>query len=124
IAFDVLGVTTSLALTNFTIQMTQTTQNAMTAWVNTGLQTVYTTPSYNIIANANSINEFMLSTPYPWDGTSNIVIQTCFNNSGWNGSQTIRYNSNVGFNASLYYYADQAGMCTTTSYYGPLTSRP
>jgi hypothetical protein len=124
IAFDVLGVTTSLALTNFTIQMTQTTQNALTAWVNTGLQTVYTTPSYNIIANANSINEFMLSTPYPWDGTSNIVIQTCFNNSGWNGSQTIRYNSNVGFNASLYYYADQAGMCTTTSYYGPLTSRP
>jgi hypothetical protein len=122
IAYDVLGVTTTLALTNFTIRLKNTTATDMSAWQTTGFQQVYTNPSYTVAAN--SINEFIFTAPFAWDGTSNIVIETCFNNNNWNGSQTIRYTSNVGFTASRYFNDDISTVCGSTSLTGTSTNRP
>lgn len=123
LAFDILGVTTTLSLTNFTIKLANTTQTDMASWVTSGIQQVYTNPAY--VIQPNSVNEFMLSSPFPWDGSSNLVIETCFNNTAWNGSQTIKYTANVGYTASRWYRADAVPtLCSTTTQTGTGTGRP
>lgn len=70
------------AFTDFTIKMGHTALNNLvdgSATVVSGLTTVYTNASYSSIASWNS---FTLGTPFVWDGTSNIVLEICFNNAG------------------------------------------
>lgn len=124
IGFEVLSATTTLDLTNFNIKIGETSAANLTTTWETGLTTVYTNPAYTV--QANSVNSFTLSNPFPWDGVSNLVIETCFENNGWNGSQTIRYTSGLGFNASHYNYEDNnPNHCSNpTGYDYTATSRP
>lgn len=108
----VQGVTTTLPLTNFTISMGTTALTAMPTTFVSGLTPVFMTPSYTVQPFAT--NTHLFQTPFIWDGVSNIIIETCFNNSNWNGSQTITY-SNTSYASSLYYYADATTVCTNAS---------
>jgi hypothetical protein len=117
LGIDLLGVTTTLQLTNFNISIGTSTLTAMPATWQTGLTTVYSNPSYSLVPN--TINTHVFSTPFAWDGVSNIVIETCFNNAGWNGSQTIRY-TNPGFVSSISYQADISTVCSAPG--TPVTS--
>ena len=70
------------SFTNFTIKMGQTTlSNLVDAFVGvnviSGLNTVYTNASLNTVAGWNT---FTFSTPFTWDGTSNLVYEICFDN--------------------------------------------
>lgn len=108
----VQGVTTTLPLTNFTISMGTTALTAMPTSFVAGLTPVFTTPSYTVLPFTTNTHNFQ--TPFVWDGVSNILIETCFNNSNWNGSQTITY-SNTSYASSLYYYADASTVCANGS---------
>lgn len=121
LGLQVGAVTTTLPLTNFTISMGHTTTTAMSGFITSGLSTVYMNPSYTILPN--QVNTHTFQTPFIWDGVSNIVIETCFNNSNWNGSQTIYYSttSNV---SCVYSYADAATVCASPSSAYTSTSRP
>ncbi len=71
----------SRPFTNLTIKMGQTTTANLvdgSVTVISGLTTVYTTASYSTIAGWNT---FSFSTPFTWNGTSNLVIEICFENS-------------------------------------------
>jgi PKD repeat protein len=105
-------VTTTLALTNFTISMAHTSLTALTSSFVTGLTPVYTNAAYTVIPNAMNTHAF--SNAFIWDGVSNIIIETCFNNSNWNGSQTIQYTTTpfVSCNYSAQY---NATVCSNTS---------
>lgn len=67
--------------TNFTIKMGLTTLNYLyenpSVVAFSGLTTVFTTASY---ATAAGWNNFTLSTPFAWDGISNLAIEICFDN--------------------------------------------
>lgn len=117
LGIDLGGATTTLPLTNFYISIGNTALTALPATFQTGLTTVYSDPSYTLVPN--SINTHVFTTPFYWDGVSNIVIETCFNNSNWNGSQTITY-TNPGFVSALYYRADNATVCSAPG--APTTS--
>jgi hypothetical protein len=119
IAFQVIGANT-LALTNFEIKMKQTTLTALAAW-ETGMTTVYTNASY--LPTASSTNVHTLSTPFVWDGASNIIIETCFNNTSYVSGNTVA-GSTTSFNSSLYYYGDNAVVCSAPAYTYTSTSRP
>ncbi|MFT3911080.1 MAG: T9SS type A sorting domain-containing protein [Ferruginibacter sp.] len=64
---------------NFSIKMAQTANTDMAAFVTTGLTEVYTVSTFSPIVGANNIT---FSTPFNWNGTSNIVFDICFGNSG------------------------------------------
>lgn len=67
--------------TNFSIKMAQTSTNYLvdgTVSVIGGMTTVYSSASYSTTANWNS---FTLSTPFTWDGSSNLAIEICYDNS-------------------------------------------
>jgi GEVED domain/Secretion system C-terminal sorting domain len=70
------------------------------------------------------VNEFVFSTPFFWDGTSNIVIEICNgdpNNSAtgvttWTNNASSPFTSALGFTANHTYRADnQNNLCGTAS---------
>jgi hypothetical protein len=120
LGFEVLTAG-GLPMTNFTVKIGLTTLTALTAtYQTTPLTTVFTTTTLNPVAN--SVNMHPFTVPFYWDGTSNLIIETCFNNSSWSGGHTVRY-STTTFNASTYAYADNSTVCATTSGYTS-TNRP
>ena len=100
IAFDV--VTANSATTNgsnhdgFTVKIKSTSASALSTTFETGLTQVYSTTTYQTIVGWNT---FTFTSPYSWDGNSNIIIETCFDNG------TSNYSSNAAIHT------------TTTSFY-------
>ena len=66
----------SLAMPDFIIRMAHTSSQNAESWISTGLQTVYTNPSYS--PNQTGWNMYTLATPFMWNGTDNIVVDTAF----------------------------------------------
>ena len=62
----------------FTIRMKNTTTASMTGGAfESGATTVYGPVNYSTTAGVNS---FTLSTPFVWDGTSNLMLEFCYDN--------------------------------------------
>ena len=65
--------------TNFTISMANTAATTLATGFQAGtFTTVYPATNYSSVAGANL---FTFSTPFAWDGTSNVLINYCFDNS-------------------------------------------
>ena len=102
-------VTTTLPLTNFTISMGHTTNTALSGFITSGLNTVYMNPSYTVLPG--QINTHTFQTPFVWDGVSNVIIETCFNNAAYNGAQQITYSTTTNVSCA-YSYADAPTVCS------------
>lgn len=110
IAFDVTAVNNCPALINFEIKMGLTSITNLTTF-QTGLTTVFTTPSYQPVTGWNT---HVFPTSFQWDGTSNIIVETCFNNSSYQQNASTKYTT-TPFTSTIWYIADQAGVCNQTS---------
>ena len=122
LGLSVGSVTTTLPLTNFTISIGHTSLTAMTtSFVTTGMNNVYMNSSYTVLPN--QINTHPFQTPFIWDGVSNIIIETCFNNAAYNGSQTITYSTTPNVSCA-YSYADNPTVCSNPVTVYTSTSRP
>ena len=111
-------------LDGFTIKMGTTTATSVSSTWETGLTTVYSVSAYTDVAGWNT---HTFTTPFVWDGVSNIIIETCFDKyqGGANYSSNAHmYYSTVGFTASHYYYSDGGGVCSSTSTSNTSTNRP
>jgi hypothetical protein len=86
-------------LRHFTLRFASTTNNSLTAnnVQNTGFTTVYTANTQL----ANGSNSIAFTTPYVWDGTSNILIDITFDNL-FNGSNQILASTNTNTFQSIY----------------------
>jgi hypothetical protein len=112
-AFDVTNISSSFTLNNFYISMKTTNLTALSAgtW-ETGLTPVFNAATYTAVAN--TVNSHTLSTPFVWDGSSNIVIEVCHNNPNYNtngASTNVKY-ATYTYNATHYNYGDNATQCT------------
>ncbi|MFC1732487.1 T9SS type A sorting domain-containing protein [candidate division KSB1 bacterium] len=107
------------ALLGFSIKVGTTTLTSLTSNFVTGLTTVYTTTSYT---ETSGWNTHTFTTPFVWDGVSNLVIETCFNNSGYTYNASV-YNSSTSYNSSIDYHDDASGVCAVTSG-TTITTRP
>ncbi|MFT3793886.1 GEVED domain-containing protein [Flavobacterium sp.] len=88
------------ACTNFTIRMGNTALNALTGFV-TGTTAVYGPTTFT--PTATGVVNFTLTTPFTWNGTSNIIVETIHNagNSG-NGSGTRALTTTTATNTVFY----------------------
>ncbi len=111
LSFDATNLNSSASLTNFNIAMAASPLTAITTFTTSGLTTVFTATTYS--PNLG-INTHVLSTPFIWDGISNIIIETCFNNSSYTSNVSVKQ-STTPFSSSVYYRADASGVCATTS---------
>ena len=124
IAFNVLNVNSCPPLQGYTVWVKTTSSTpSLLAWETNmgspvyGPTTYTTTPGWNSFA----IPEFS------WNGSDNIVIEICSNNSSYltNGNASVQWTSGLPFNGSRTYYADSPGNCGNTgSSFVTGTTRP
>ncbi|MDZ4183190.1 MAG: C25 family cysteine peptidase, partial [Candidatus Cloacimonadaceae bacterium] len=90
IGFNISSVPT-LALPNFTIRMKHTTETNVANWQTAAdMLTVYTNASYMPIAGGFEM--LTLSSPFLWNGTGNIVVDTAFDMvSTYSSTGTVQY---------------------------------
>jgi len=114
----------NIAYSNFNLSVGSTLLNNLTTTLQTGLTTVYSSAS---VTPTVGIYTITFATPYLWDGTSNIIIETCWSNNNTGGTgATVRFDV-TSFNATSCYYADSqtaATLCAGTTASGTLTTRP
>ena len=109
--FDVLGAG-SVPLLNFTIKIGTTALTTLgTGSWQPGTTQVYSTPS--LTTTANTVNQYTFTTPFVWDGVSNIVI-----NVTHDGANNL-YNSQTYYTATpdnkVLYATNFLGTTTTGS---------
>jgi len=123
INFDVV-TPVNTALIDFNIKIGTTAQTALNTWVTAGMTTVYSVPTYTSVGGWNT---HTFTTPFVWDGVSNLVIETCFDNypNGYT-SNAILNQTATSYISSLDYHSDGGGVCTTgaPSYTNPFSQRP
>jgi len=86
----------------------------------TGLTSVYLSPSYNDTLGWNS---HVFTTPFTWDGVSNLIIETCFANNAYT-TNAITRNSSTSFSSTYEHHADDITICSTTANGTPHQVRP
>lgn len=116
ITFDVTTLGTSGVHKAYTISIGNTAQSAISTW-ESGLTTVYGPIDYQPISG-NNLHTF--STPFVWNGTSNIIVQVCHTNDATNSGTNYTVNaiskfSTTAFNSSLTYRVDDASACASSS---------
>lgn len=123
IAFFVQSTGTStLTLNNWTIKMGPTTANNTLAWNDTACVEVLAPGTITI---ATGWNWFAFDTPFYWNGTDNLLIETCQNNSSFTENVIQTHTTPDPVNASsIYYRADLSTVCGTSTITGTSTLRP
>ena len=105
VAFEIttLGTTT---LNGFTISIGTTAQTAAVSnTAVTGLTSVYTNAAQTM---ALGVNTYPFSTPFNWDGSSNLVVQVSYSNNNTGGTSSAVKTDTVAYNTTLGIYADNA----------------
>ena len=113
LAFDVTTPSTT-ALTDYTILMKNTSVTALTTTFETGLSQVFYSASYTPSALTGYANNTFNLTPFVWDGTSNVVIEICFNNGTYINNAVATWTT-AFTGAAHYYNADATGVCATVT---------
>lgn len=122
LALDMVNGGNSYA--GFEIQMGATAATAVSnsAFIS-GLTTVYAATATTTVG----INTYTFSTPFVWDGLSNIVVQMCFSNNNGGGPSTTVKVDNPGFLCHNFYYADNqtaSAICGSTTVNSTSSLRP
>ncbi len=118
LSFDVAD-TNNVALQGFTIAMKNTLTSSLTVF-ETGLTTVFTPQTYTEILG---LNTHVFGAPFYWDGTSNILVETCFNNTSFT-LNALTYMSSTAFTSTLYYRADNTTVCGSPFQTASVNNRP
>lgn len=120
---------TSAVSTNvgFTIKMAHST-SAADATVATS---TFATPTFTTVYSEDytpyvGVNTHVFSTPFVWNGTSDIIVQTCYNNPAYSSTSTnVKYDA-TSFVAMAYYYntSSSTSPCSATTASGTQSNRP
>ena len=124
LSVNVTATGTPAALTNYTIKMAHTTAIAITTFQTPTFTTVYNSASYTPTIGTNTHN---YSTPFTWDGTSNVLVDICYANSVVGTTSATMPYTTTAFGSVVQYYADNAGgagACSTTTVSATATNRP
>ncbi len=109
----------------FAISMQQTSTADMSGGLNTSAFTsVYSAAS---VTPATGVNNYILSAPFSWDGSSNIIIKLCWSNNNTGGTDNYVQVDATSYVSGAYYRADNqtpAAICGATSATGTVSSRP
>jgi len=122
VAFDVTAVNSCPGLQNYTIKIGTTNLSAITTAWQSGLTTVYTNSSYQPTTGWN-VHTFQ--TPFNWDGVSNIIVETCFNNSSYvsNGNASVNQTA-TSYTSTHLVYGDNANNCSSPGIGSTQSQRP
>ncbi|MFZ4520577.1 MAG: T9SS type A sorting domain-containing protein [Bacteroidales bacterium] len=128
LSFEVVA-STGTTFQGFNMSIGTTALTALTSTFASGLTNVYSTTAPAGITPTNGVFTIPFSAPLLWDGTSNIIIETCWsnNNSGSSAnSATVKYDVTTFVSNTLLRVDNQtpAVFCATSTASGTISSRP
>lgn len=103
---------------NMQVDIASTTQTTLTSAFTGTFTTVHTSPSITVVAGNNT---HVFQTPYFWDGTSNLIVQTCVTTPVIGGTCTME-TFTTGFAASI--GALSTSGCAAATSFTTVTGRP
>lgn len=112
------------AFTNLNIKLGVTTADYLldgAASQGTGMTVVKTLASYNTVAGWNN---FTFDAPYVWDGTSNLVVEICYDNTtaaAGDGMDIVYYYSDGGAPNQASTFHQDGATCSTPISFGSVT---
>jgi hypothetical protein len=109
--FNVTAVNASGIHTGFNISMKNSTTDNLIDW-ETGLTQVLNPVDYQPVAGWILHN---LDTPFNWDGTSNIIVEVCFNNTSYTENASTQWTTGLPTGTARTYREDAAGVCANTN---------
>lgn len=127
LSFNATNLNATDPLTNYNVAIATTTVTNITTFQTSGFTTYFSATSYTPVLGSNT---HPFSTPFIWDGTSNIIIETCFNNevTGFtNLSNNVSITqSSTSFTSSIWFRADNNLLVcsTSTTSTGTMSQRP
>ncbi|MUV02201.1 T9SS type A sorting domain-containing protein [Flavobacterium rakeshii] len=114
IAFTITSLGTP-TFNNFAVSVGTTTQSEATTTHVDGLTQVYTNAAQPLTVG---VNTYAFTTPFAWDGSSNVVVQVCYSNVNFGGTSSTVLYDNAGYTGTTYTYADNqtaADICAATT---------
>ena len=119
IAFDIVS-NTGNDLAGFEIQMKSTSDQSISTWDNNNLVTHF---GPSLFTDQVGWSQHDFTTPFYWDGTSNIIIQTCFFNSVLSQNAVMNM-TDYGYNTLIYRRRSSSSPCNSNWINGVETKRP
>ena len=112
LGFSVSEVPAGGSLANFTIDMGHTTQATASPYISTGLSNVVSPFTYNLVLQtAGNFDMIGFTSNFVWDGTSNIVVNTCTGSNPYTSPYGgLRYTSATS-GAARYIQTDGSSNC-------------
>lgn len=121
IAFNFLTVTSTNGYANLTIKLKCTSTNQFAVGpFESGAITVYNSALYTPTLGWNT---FAFNSPYIYDGTSNLLVEVCFDNTAWSGDDNIEYSA-YPFALSMTMDQDGSAGCSFTNSEEIYNARP
>lgn len=108
LAFDVATIY-GTPLSNFEILLGTTTATDLSSWHTGTMTSVYLSTSYTETLGWNT---HAFTAPFNWDGTSNLIVETCFNNGSYTGNASVNQTT-TSYTSTMEYHGDNATVCTT-----------
>lgn len=117
IKWDVKNTNGQGVVPGYQLTVGTTSATSLTGWSTAATTTIYGPANYTA---TTGMNVFTFPTPLVWNGTDNIVVQTCHGVTGRCGGYTrncsVEYTS-TSFTSGIYYQRDCSGsQCGATSY--------
>ena len=119
LGFDVISAV-SQNMNNFTIKMQNYSGSTISSFVTSSFTTVYQ-PSGGYTVPGSSWQEITLSSPFLWNGTSNLLIEICFDNTSYTSNTTV--NGTTMSSVNVHYHKDNGAGCTDVGV-SSTTARP
>jgi len=100
----------SQVMNGFNIDMQNYSGSTISSFVTSGWTNVYTGTAQ---ITASGWKTFNLQTPFEWDGTSNLLVNICFDNTSYTSNTYVYSTSQSGM--TYHYHTDGAAGCSFTS---------
>lgn len=120
LGFYVASINSGTTLIDYTISMKNSPTTSLSLW-ESGMMVVLNPANVTPVLNWNMHN---LNTSFFWDGTSNIIVEICFNNSSYIQNESTVWTKGFTNLVSRYYRADNSTVCSSTFLTATSTSRP
>ncbi|RYY89501.1 MAG: T9SS type A sorting domain-containing protein [Chitinophagaceae bacterium] len=119
VAFNVSSGSSTLPFDGYTMKVAHTSAASLSGLLSPTFTTVYGPASFPAVTTSG-LKTITFSTPFAWDGTSNILVDVCFSNDpnsnitdNYTGNSTVRATAK-SYTASYGYYQDNGTLCGTT----------
>lgn len=120
LSFEITNTNATAPLDNFEIKLGSTVASSLTAFYVGPMTSVFTTASY---VPTTGINTHTFTTQFYWDGVSDLIVETCHNNTAFNTNCSFRQNP-TAYTSTVYYRADAAGVCGNNAVTASIAQRP